>query len=138
MKKTNESNFGRTPFGQRLLQARQAKGLTQKQVEARVGITQSNLASLEREGTGSSFTVALAILYGVNPIWLALGTGPTTGAQPIPDWLARLAPNQQTSIQRFAESLLVLSKDEQTYALAIVESIPAILDAQRNISGAQG
>ncbi|EKS9799004.1 helix-turn-helix transcriptional regulator [Burkholderia cepacia] len=97
---------GRTPFGERLLAARRRKGLSQKQVEARVGISQSNLGALETKGTGSAFTVALALLYGVRPEWLAMGKGPMEGAAPIPDWLSDLTERELEAVRHFAAGLV--------------------------------
>jgi transcriptional regulator with XRE-family HTH domain len=105
MENHERSGGGRTPFGARLHAARKAKGFTQKHVEMHVGIAQSNLAELEKEGTGSSFTVALAMLYAVNPIWLALGKGPMTGGLPAPDWLEGLTEDETKRVQQFAENL---------------------------------
>jgi transcriptional regulator with XRE-family HTH domain len=100
------SNQGRTPFGERLLRARKHRGFTQKQVEMHVGIAQSNLAELELKGTGSSFTVSLALLYGVNPVWLALGKGPVSGGRPFPDWLEGLSESELRSVEEFVQSVV--------------------------------
>ncbi|WP_249215689.1 helix-turn-helix domain-containing protein [Burkholderia contaminans] len=97
---------GRTPFGERLLAARRRKGFSQKQVEARVGISQSNLGALETKGTGSAFTVALALLYGVSPVWLAMGKGSMEGTSPIPDWLAELNERELDAVRHFAAGLV--------------------------------
>ncbi|AFT90420.1 helix-turn-helix domain-containing protein [Paraburkholderia phenoliruptrix] len=100
------SKQGRTPFGERLLRARKNRGFTQKQVEMHVGIAQSNLAELELKGTGSSFTVSLALLYGVNPVWLALGKGPVTGGRPSPDWLDGLSESELSLVEEFVQSIV--------------------------------
>lgn len=97
---------GRTPFGERLLRARRKRGLSQKQVEMHVGIAQSNLAELELKGTGSSFTVALALLYGVNPVWLALGKGPIAGTAPAPEWLESLTADELEIVRKFVGELI--------------------------------
>ena len=96
----------RTPFGQRLLTARQRKGLTQKQVETRIGISQSNLGALELRGTGSAYTVALALLYDVNPVWLAMGIPPMTGERSAPKWLTDLTEDEMTAVEHYVEGLI--------------------------------
>lgn len=63
----------RTAFGQRLYDARKQAGLTQKQVRDKTGIAQGTLSELENDAQGSSFTAALAELYGVSAIYLAEG-----------------------------------------------------------------
>lgn len=65
-----------TDFGARLKAARKHAGLTQQQLAKAVGMGQSTLAQLEREGFGSSFVVALAKSCGVSAQWLASGDGP--------------------------------------------------------------
>jgi transcriptional regulator with XRE-family HTH domain len=65
----------RTPFGQRLLQARTRAGLKQIPAAKAVGIGQSSLAELEKVGMGSNFTTSLARLYGCDAHWLATGEG---------------------------------------------------------------
>lgn len=106
MKKGNDTDTGRTPFGARLLLARKAKKLTQKQVQDKIGIAQSGLAELEKEGTGSSFVVALALLYGVNPVWLALNKGPMSGGLPAPEWWLNLSEDERIQVESFANNLM--------------------------------
>lgn len=58
--------------------------LTQAQLSKQVGMAQGTLAELERVGTGSSFTPAIADICGVNVNWLAYGRGemtPTTNVK---------------------------------------------------------
>ncbi|KAA0080883.1 XRE family transcriptional regulator [Paraburkholderia sp. T12-10] len=104
--KSSGEEKGRTPFGERLFLARRRKGLTQRQVSDQVGISASNLAELEQSGAGSAFTVALALLYGVNPVWLALDQGPMTGGLPAPEWLEALTPDELEMTRRFVEGLV--------------------------------
>ena len=108
MEKTKNSDDGRerTPFGERLFLARRRKGLTQRQVAEQVGISASNLAELEQTGAGSAFTVALALLYGVNPVWLALDRGPMTGGLPAPEWLESLTQEELEITRVFVEGLV--------------------------------
>jgi transcriptional regulator with XRE-family HTH domain len=72
-RQTDAMTYERTAFGERLRASREATKLTQKQVSEAIGISQGNLAGLEREGLGSSFTPQLATLYGVDAHWLATG-----------------------------------------------------------------
>src|SRR5690606_7535569 len=65
----------RPAFGSRLVEAREAKGLTQAQAAAAVGITQGTLSELEIIGKGTSYVVHLAKLYGCDPYWLAMKEG---------------------------------------------------------------
>ncbi|WP_235851228.1 XRE family transcriptional regulator [Paraburkholderia franconis] len=78
-----------------------------------VGIAQSNLAELELKGTGSSFTVSLALLYGVNPVWLALGKGPVTGGRPSPDWLEGLSESELRSVEEFVQNIVAARRRGQ-------------------------
>jgi transcriptional regulator with XRE-family HTH domain len=67
-------SYDTTAFGQRLRSARKAAGLTQKQAAAAVGMSQSNLAELEKKAGSSGYTVQLAALYNVSAEWLATGS----------------------------------------------------------------
>jgi phage repressor protein C with HTH and peptisase S24 domain len=69
------SNRERSGFGQRMYEARKRAGLTQKEVQAKLGISQSNMSDLEGMAESSSFTAQLASLYGCSPNWLATGEG---------------------------------------------------------------
>ncbi len=64
-----------TEFGQRLKQARKAAALTQAQLAKKVGIGQSTIAELEKIGSGSSHTPAIAAILNVSALWLATGQG---------------------------------------------------------------
>ena len=64
-------------FGQRLRSAREAAGLSQASAAKAVGMQQPTLSGLENDGSvRSTFTTALAELYGVSATWLATGKGP--------------------------------------------------------------
>jgi len=66
----------RTPFGRRLLDARESAGYTQEDAAKAVGMrSQSTLAEAEISGKRSGFTPQLAALYGVSASWLATGKG---------------------------------------------------------------
>lgn len=61
-------------YGERLKQARDHAGLTQKALADRIAnvCTQENISKLEKgEATGSEFTAQFADACGVNAIWLA-------------------------------------------------------------------
>lgn len=72
MKKTASARE-RTPFGQRLFEAREGAGLKQKEVQKAIGISQSTLSGLERVADSSGFTPQLADLYGADAKYLATG-----------------------------------------------------------------
>ncbi len=90
-----------------------------------VGISASNLAELESTGVGSAFTVALAMLYKVNPVWLAYGKGPTTGGRPEPEWLEPLGPAEMEIVQAFVEGLTVLGPDDIEMIRRFIEGLVA-------------
>lgn len=65
----------RSEFGERLLHARKHAKKTQVQTANAVGMSQGSYAELEKIGQGSTFTVAIAKFFGVNPEWLESGKG---------------------------------------------------------------
>lgn len=65
----------RTPFGQRMYEARRRSGLTQGVVCAGLGITQGTLSGLESSGQGSRRVAEFARIYGCDAAWLATGQG---------------------------------------------------------------
>jgi len=81
-----------TDFGRRLKAARTHAKLTQVQLAKAVGMGQSTLAQLEREGFGSSFVVAIAKECGVSALWLSSGEGPmvVTNVEPSPPMRGRV------------------------------------------------
>lgn len=84
-----------TDFGKRLKTARKHAGFTQVQLAQAVGLGQSTLAGLEKEGFGSSHVATIAAACGVSPIWLATGEGPMlpeTGGNSLAVRAASLAP----------------------------------------------
>ncbi|WP_260435646.1 helix-turn-helix transcriptional regulator [Burkholderia cenocepacia] len=115
----------RTPFGERLFFARRRKGMTQREVAMHVGISASNLAELESTGVGSAFTVALAMLYKVNPVWLAYGKGPITGGRPEPEWLEPLGPDEMKIVQTFVDGLAALGPDDIEMIRRFIEGLVA-------------
>ena len=76
--------------GERIKEARLAKGLSQKALAEDVGITQPSLSQLENgESKSTSYTAAIAAKLGVNALWLETGKGPkhpdTPNIEPAPD-----------------------------------------------------
>ena len=67
---------GRTPFGQRMFEAREDAGLTQEDAAKIVGMSQSALSEMETSGKRSSYTAALAEVYGYNEKYLSRNIGP--------------------------------------------------------------
>lgn len=64
-----------TEYGQRLIDAMQHAGITQKELKARTGLAQSTLASAMNRGNGSTHTALIAEACGVSATWLATGKG---------------------------------------------------------------
>lgn len=65
----------RTPFGRRLVKAREAAGLTQEEAAKAIGMAQSTLGEAETSGKRSGYASQLAELYRVNAVWLTTGKG---------------------------------------------------------------
>lgn len=85
----------RTPFGQRMFDARMASKLSQIEVCNKLSISQSTLSDAERVANGSSHTPRFAALYGVHARWLATGEGPRPVEAKPPPWpLHRISPEQ--------------------------------------------
>jgi phage repressor protein C with HTH and peptisase S24 domain len=86
MKLLGRRNRERTPFGQRLFDARTQAQMTQPQLAKAAGMSQSTLAEAEYTAQGSSYTAQLAAALGVRSEWLATGEGAMKDA---PDHLDR-------------------------------------------------
>ncbi|MBF0095978.1 MAG: helix-turn-helix domain-containing protein [Magnetococcales bacterium] len=72
-------------FGERISAARKNAKFTQKELADRVGISQTAVHKLEKNRSKSSRrTVTIALVCGVDPIWLETGRGEVTlgGARP--------------------------------------------------------
>lgn len=66
-------------FGDRVREARKKRGMTQKQLAAASGLSQTTISDIERGRNASSADiVALARAVGVSAEWLADGRGPRT------------------------------------------------------------
>lgn len=74
----------RSPYGERLLKARQHAGLSQKDLAKKAEMSQSTLSELEQVGQGSSKTTRLAQICGVRAEWLAEGKGPMLDTSDVP------------------------------------------------------
>jgi phage repressor protein C with HTH and peptisase S24 domain len=90
----------RTPFGQRLHEARKAAKLTQPELAKLAGMSQSTLAEAEYTAQGSSFTAQLAQACKVRAEWLASGDGPRTDppAEPQPEYAGTRSGVRRVSI----------------------------------------
>jgi transcriptional regulator with XRE-family HTH domain len=64
-----------TTFGERLLQALKHKGMSQRELAKRIGVSPQNINFLIKEGQGSNKTSQIASILGVNPKWLETGKG---------------------------------------------------------------
>ena len=64
-----------TDYGARLRQARAHAKMTQAKAAEELAMSQGTLSELERQGHGSTYTAALASLFGVNSLWLETGAG---------------------------------------------------------------
>lgn len=63
-------------YGERHRHARKLAGLTQVEIAKKSGVKQSTVSKMERgEQVGSKYDIAFATVTGVNPEWLAHGTG---------------------------------------------------------------
>lgn len=99
----------RSPFGQRMLEARTRAGLTQVQASEALGISQGTLAELERKGEGSTLVVHFAKLYRCAPEWLALGDGTMeSGLSPDAIRMARRLDELRDDRQRYRVALATI------------------------------
>ena len=74
---TEKKDAQRISIGRRIKAARQAKGLTQKEFAASLGIVQGFLSGIERERKKPSETLLIALChyYRINEVWLFTGVG---------------------------------------------------------------
>lgn len=86
----------RTPYGERLFEARMHAGLSQPDLAAKVDMSQSTLSELERTGQGSSKTQRIAQATGVRAAWLADGDGPMLDNSEVPPAANQLASEKVT------------------------------------------
>jgi transcriptional regulator with XRE-family HTH domain len=71
----NADSRGRTPFAERMFQARMRLGWTQMQVCEELGIMHGTISLLETTSSTSRRTDEFARLYRCDPHWLATGAG---------------------------------------------------------------
>lgn len=124
---------GRTPFGQRMFDARKKAKLTQVKVCEQLGLSQGTLAELEKKGLGSSHTTRFAALYGVAAIWLATGEGEQTADAPLPQ------RNPAWPFERFSSEEWERLTDREKGAAeeALLQAIAAIR-GRRPVAGPSG
>jgi hypothetical protein len=108
----NAESRGRTPFAERMLQARSRLDRTQMQVCEELGIMHGTIALLETTGSSSKRTVEFARLYRCNPHWLSTGEGS-------PGWDEQEDAVAQEDIERDAlRALRALPLDQRLQAVA--------------------
>jgi transcriptional regulator with XRE-family HTH domain len=109
--------------------AREASGLSQAEVCARLQIAQSSMSQLEGSSDGSTYTAQLAALYHVDPLWLATGDGPE------PDWStpwdqrqATCGPMVSAEEMTLLQTYRGLPRDLQSHAAMFLLSLAAHLN----------
>jgi DNA-binding XRE family transcriptional regulator len=107
----------RSPFGERLFQARTHAKLTQAQLAQRAGMSQGTIGQAEWTGDASMATARLAEVCGVRAVWLAEGEGEMVDrdAWPFPHV-------DKDEILALAESDLSLVEGAMLHALALIHS----------------
>jgi transcriptional regulator with XRE-family HTH domain len=116
MKTGRPSERQRPPFGQRLYELREAAGLTQAQVAAKLGISHRAYAFWEREPTAvrAEQLATLAEMFGVTADFLVgrqsskqRGSGPTGKMRQLFEAASNLPRRQQQKIIGQVEDFLV-------------------------------
>lgn len=118
----------RTPFGQRMLEARSTAGLTQMEVCKTLSVSQSTLSELETDANSSGRVTEFALLYGCNANWLATGEGS-------PDWPAQRGGQHWVSDSDWAllrDVKAVLDQDELQRIHRKAEHARQVFEAWRN------
>lgn len=118
MRKTGRP-VDRTPFGERLFAARTRKGMSQEDAANAVGMAQSTYAEAERTASGSTFTVQLAALFDVDPMWLAVGTGSMSGSSARqPAWpFSRMTSDDWSELDAYERAVVEQTAIEKIAAL---------------------
>lgn len=107
----------RSPFGERLVLARQQAGLSQTQVAEHLGITQPSYADWERRAVAlkPEYLPKLAVLFGVSVDFLLgnearkpRGGGPSGRVRRVFEAVSRLPRKQQQKVVEMAEGFLAL------------------------------
>lgn len=128
---------GRTPFGQRMREARERAGLTQMEVRKRLHVSQGTLSGLETGAHSTRRLVDFAQLYGVSPEWLAKGEGEATEQTQAPparegltlQALARALSGSSDATRRAVSALLSGLTDAPHEAEKIIAQIELLLGA---------
>ena len=107
----------RTPFGERLFRLREQKGLSQKEMAAKVGITQQAYAFWERKPTSlkpdqlvlvaSILEASLDELFGIH-VKARSKSGPAGKLQRVLEEACKLPRYQQNKIAEVVEGMLLL------------------------------
>ncbi len=110
------AKVNRTPFGARLNKAREAKGLSQKQVAEKMGIAQQTYAAWERRRSvikpedlaklATLLEVDVNELLGTKPVPKKAG-GPTGKARKVFERVSQLPRYQQQRILATVEDMLI-------------------------------
>lgn len=100
----------RTPFGERLYQARKEAKLTQARLAELAGMAQGTLAEAEYTGSGSTYTPQLAAACQVRAEWLATGIGPMQPAGPMKGAVFHMPTEDE---RRILDDLRVLLDDDR-------------------------
>jgi len=114
------AKFERSPFGERLVAARQTLGLSQTQVAEKLGITQQTYAGWERRTTAlrpdhiaqlaKVLNASVEHLLGQAPA-KQRGGGPVGKARRVFEEVSKLPRNRQKHIIRVVEDLLVAQRN---------------------------
>jgi transcriptional regulator with XRE-family HTH domain len=114
------AKFERSPFGERLVAARQALGLSQTQIAEKLGITQQTYAGWERRTTAlrpehiaqlaKVLNASVEHLLGQAPV-KQRGGGPVGKARRVFEEVSKLPRNRQKHIIRVVEDLLVAQRN---------------------------
>ena len=114
------AKFERSPFGERLVAARQTLGLSQTQVAEKLGITQQTYAGWERRTTAlrpdhiaqlaKVLNASVEHLLGQAPA-KQRGGGPVGKARRVFEEVSKLPRNRQKHIIRVGEDLLVAQRN---------------------------
>lgn len=118
---------GRTPFGQRMLEARKEAKLTQMQVCKALDISQGTLSEAEHVANTSGHTPRFAELYRVSATWLATGEGDRrSGAQaarPPEPW-----PFERMTAKEWSQ---LTDREKGAGEEAFIRAVQAIRDARQ-------
>ncbi len=118
---------GRTPFGQRMYEARRDAGLTQVQAAKKAGVDQSTVSLAETTAFHSKHTGALAAVYKADAVYLATGK-----VSP-----GRLAPGLSRWAIELGQELDTWPEDERESVLDYCRGAMGLLRIQRGDEGSR-